>query len=307
VIAGKPAMLAVLGVDGRLAPGITVEVGGQRVTTDDTGRAFFTAPSAGTVLLAKASGTSAASLIDPAPAEGAKRAVSVAPVVSMREPFPVCGFDFSADVQASHVRINGEPALVMAASPECLAVLPGVKSTAGPARITIASAASSGGRWSANTTLVTLDSELPQQKMTPGQKTTLKVCVRGSDQRLRIVLENQVPGVLRFPRGEVQEVDTSGGAENIAQLQVQTIRSGDFSFDARLMPAPDEALAKAYLQAAVPLASHDAQRDINRVLKELERHPRDFDGLRRNIDGILTDAIAGDFRTVLAAARAALS
>jgi len=43
------------------------------------------------------------------------------------------------------------------------------------------------------------------------------------------------------------------------------------------------------------------------MLKELERHPQDFDALRRNIDGLLGDAMAGDFRTVLVAARTALS
>lgn len=300
-------MLAVLGVDGRLAAGITVQVGGQRVTTDDTGRAFFTAPSDGAVLLAKASGTSAAAVIDPVPNLGMRRAVSVATIVSMREPFSICGFDFSADVQASHVRINGEPALVMAASPECLSVLPGAKSTAGPAQISIASAASSGGRWSVNTTLVALDSELPQARLTPGQKTLLRIRVRGSDQRLRILLANEVPGVLRFPHGDAQELGTSGGVDNVAQLEVLTIRSGDFSFGAKLMPVPDENLAKAYLQAAVPLAGREVQRGINRMLKELERHPQDFDALRRNIDGILGDAIAGDFRTVLVAARTALS
>jgi len=307
VIAGKPAMLAVLGVDGRLAAGVTVQVGGQRVTTDDTGRAFFTPPSDGAVLLAKASGASAAAVIDPAPQPGMRRAVSVAPIVSMREPFSICGFDFSADVQASHVRINGEPALVMAASPECLSVLPGAKSTPGPAQISIASAASSGGRWSVSTTLVALDSEIPQARLTPGQKTVLKIRVRGSDRRLRVLLANEVPGVLRFPHGDVQEVGTSGGADNVAQLEVMTVRSGDFSFGAKLMPVPDENLAKTYLLAAVPLAGREVQRGINRMLKELERHPQDFDALRRNIDGLLGDAMAGDFRTVLVAARTALS
>src|ERR1700685_2580382 len=52
LVAGQPATLAVLGVDGRLADGITVDVGkGQRVKTDKTGRAFFTAPTDMTVLI----------------------------------------------------------------------------------------------------------------------------------------------------------------------------------------------------------------------------------------------------------------
>lgn len=307
VVAGGPAMLAVLGADGRLAPGIAVEVGGEKVITDETGRAFFTAPSDSAVLLAKASGASSAAVIDPAPQAGTHRAISVAPVVSLREPFSICGFDYLADVQASHVRINGQPALVIAASPECLSVLPGTNSAAGVAQISIASAASSGGRWTTNTTLVALDSEFPQAKLEPGQKALLKIRVRGSSQRLRIALENQVPGVIRFPHGDAEEVDTCGGLDNFAQLDVQTMRSGDFSFDAKIMPAPDEMLAKAFLRAAVPLANRDLQRGLNHVLKEFQRHPQDFDALRRNIDGLLSDTASGDFRTVLAAARAALS
>src|SRR5271156_2223883 len=71
LVAGQPATLAVLGVDGRLADGITVDVGkGQRVKTDKSGRAFFTAPTDVPVLIASAAGDSAAALIDP-PAGGA--------------------------------------------------------------------------------------------------------------------------------------------------------------------------------------------------------------------------------------------
>ena len=65
VVAGYAATLAVLDVNGRLAPGITVDIGNnEHVTTDNTGRAFFSAPSLGEILIAKASGASAAALID---------------------------------------------------------------------------------------------------------------------------------------------------------------------------------------------------------------------------------------------------
>ena len=306
MIAGMPATLAVLGVDGRLASGVAVEAGTERVTTDLTGRANFTAPSSGQVFLAKASGASSAALIDPAPPAGVQQAVSVAPVASIGEPLSICGWGFRGDAEATHVRINGEPALVLGASPECLSVLPSLKTPPGPAQISIVSAVTPGGRWTANTTFVALDSEPPLSKVTPGQKTSMNVRVRGSEQRLRIVVENQTPGVLRFSRGDVQELITTGGRENIAQFDAQTIRSGDFSFDARLMGAPDQATARAYLQAAVPLATQERQRAINRLVKELAR-PRNFEEIRRDIDGILNETIAGDFRTVLTAARLALS
>ena len=306
IVAGMPATLAVLGVDGRLASGVTVEIGTDRITTDATGRAYFTAPSSGQVALARASGSSAAALIDRVAPGGVQQAISVAPVVSVREPFSICGSGFRGDAEATHVRINGEPALVLAASPECLSVLPSQKSTAGPAQISIVSAVTPGGQWAASTTLVELDSEIPQASLVPGQKGPLNVRVRGSEQRLRIEVENQTPGVLRFPRGDVQELTTSGGPQNIAQFDAQAIRSGDFSFDARLLTAPDETTARAYLEAAVPLATQERQRDIGRLVKALAS-PRNFDEVRRNIDGILGETIASDFRTVLIAAKLALS
>jgi hypothetical protein len=306
-IAGQPAMLAVLGADGRLASGVNVEVGSGQVTTDETGRAYFTVPSTGQILLAKASGASAVALIDAAAAAGGPRILSAPEVASLREPFSICGPGFGHDAEAVHVRINEEAALVMAASPECLTVLPSRKTTAGPAKITIVSTVTPGEQWKTSTTLVALDPEMPGGNPVPGQKVALKVRVSGSEKRLRVAIENEVPGVLRFPGGDVQEALSSGGLENIATVQAQAIRSGDFSFAAKLLPAPNEDLARAYLQAAVPLAEQPMQKNLNRLVKELERHPQNLDGVRRGIDGMLSNTAAGDFRTVLAAARMALS
>jgi hypothetical protein len=308
VVAGGQATLAVLGVDGRLASGVTVEVGNQSVTTDATGRAFFTAPAAGRVLFAKGSGGSAAALIDPPAAANtsSQRPVSVAAVVSLRESFSICGAGFRGDADATHVRINGQAALVMAASPECLAVLPSSQATPGPAQISIVSAVTPGGQWSASTTLVSLDSEFPPSGLVPGKKSLITVRVRGSEQRLRIAVENQTPGVLHLARGDVQELSSSGGAQNVASVEAQFLRSGDFSLGARVVPSPDEALARDYLLAAVPLATRDVQREIDRLLKQMDRHPGDVADLRQKLDAILADAVVGDLRTLLAAARTAL-
>src|SRR5271156_3160596 len=51
LVAGKSGTLAVLGVDGRLAEGITVTIGDTlRLKTDKTGRASFTTPSGTSVI-----------------------------------------------------------------------------------------------------------------------------------------------------------------------------------------------------------------------------------------------------------------
>src|SRR5271155_5152417 len=85
VVAGQPATLAVLGTDGRVAPNVAVNLGGNlHVTTDKTGRAVFNVPVSGTVLFAKASGNSAVALIDPQPHAPlvSPATASVAPVVA---------------------------------------------------------------------------------------------------------------------------------------------------------------------------------------------------------------------------------
>ncbi len=304
VVAGRAATLAVLGVDGRLASDVAVSLGNdQRVTTDATGRASFTAPSSAGVLLARGSGSSAATLVDAGIPDNPKDEIRAASIASLREPFSICGTRFRSDADANHVRLNGEAALVMAASAECLAVLPGSKAVPGPAQISVQTAS---GQWTAATTLVALEPEFPKPALLPGEKGRLLVNVRGSDQPLGIVVGNETPGILRLLKGQTQELRTSGGAQNCAWLPVEAIRSGDFSLEARLLPSPDLTAARRYLEAAAALAEKGEQRDINRVVKMLGRGPEDVDGPRRDVDRILTHTIEGDLRTLLAAARASL-
>jgi hypothetical protein len=304
VVAGRTATLAVLGVDGRLASDVSVEIGrDQRVTTDATGRASFLAPSAGGVLIAKGSGSSVAALLDSTPPENPQDAIRAPAVASLHEPFAICGGRFRGDADLNHVRLNGQPALVMAASPECLAVIPNSKAVPGLAQISVQTPS---GQWTAQTALVSLEPEFPKAALLPGKKGRLIVSVRGVDQPLRVVVENQTPGILRFLKGDEQELLTSGGAQNWTFIEAEAIRSGDFSLDARLVPSPDEGAARRYLEAAVPLAEKGEQRDINHLTTLLERNPGNLDRPRRDLDRILTHTIEGDLRTVLAAARTAL-
>jgi hypothetical protein len=311
LVAGQPATLATFGADGKLSSGVTVDLGGeQRVQTDKTGRAFFTAPVAGNIVIAKASGSSAAALVDAiAPASDANAsganhpAISVAPFVSMRDAFAVCGPGLRGHADDNRVQINGEASLVVAASPECLAVLPGPKAVPGPAKISVESG---GTGWTVATTLVSLEFEAPNPPLIPERKSVLVVRAQGSDERLRIVAVNETPGVLRFFRGDAQELVTSGGAANFAALKVQAIRSGDYSFHARLVPAPDVDAARRFLEAAEPLAEKELQPEIKRLAKQLARHPRDWEKIKAELDRIAAQTIAGDFRTLLDAARSVL-
>ncbi len=304
LVAGQPATLAVLGVDGRLAQGITVALGdGQRVKTDKTGRASFTAPIGGSVLIATAAGNSAATLVDPDVPAASAHAPVVAPVVSQLDEFPICGGGFSGDADSNHVTLNDDRAFVLAASPECLTVLASPRAIPGPAKIAIETP---GGQWNAATTLVSLHFDPPLPPLVPDKRSKLALHVQGSDQALRVLVENKTPGVLRFLRGDRQELLTSGGAQNSADVAVQALSTGDFSFHVRILAAPDVDAGRRYLTAAESLAPKDLQRATRNLATRLTHHPRDAQTVVREVDEIMSTTMEGDFRTLLESAAAAL-
>lgn len=304
VVSGQPATLAVLGVDGRLAEGITVNIGNdQRVKTDKSGRALFIAPRGASVMIATAAGNSAAALVDSAPPLTGTQAPVVAPVVSQVDQFPICGGGFRGDADANHVTLNGDRAFVLAASPECLAVLASPRALPGPAKIAIEAP---DAQWNATTTLVSLHFDPPLPPLVPDKRSELVLHVQGSDQPLRVLAENRTPGVLRFLRGDRQELLTSGGSQNSADLAVQAISAGDFSFHARILTAPDPEAARRYLIAAESLAPKDLQHATKDLLERLTHHPRDTQKTGRQIDEIMSKTMAGDFRTLLESAATAL-
>ena len=304
LVSGQPATLAVLGVDGRLAPNITVKLGNdQRVKTDKTGRASFTAPMGGSVLIATAAGNSAAALVDPDVSTAQAHAPIVAPVVSQFDEFSICGTRFSGDADSNHVTLNDDRSFVLAASPECLTVLASPRAIPGPAKISIETP---GGQWSAATTLVSLHFDPPLPALVPERRSKLALHVQGSDQALRILVENKTPGVLRFLRGDRQEVLTSGGAQNSADVAVQAITTGDFSFHARILAAPDVDAARRYLTAAASLAPKDLQRATRNIAERLTQHPHDTQKAGREIDQTMSTTMAGDYRTLLESAASAL-
>jgi hypothetical protein len=304
LVAGQPATLAVLGVDGRLADGITVDVGkGQRVKTDKTGRALFTVPTDALVLIASAAGDSAAALID-APMTGAsEQGASVAPVVSQVDRFSVCGGGFRGDVDANRVSINSERAFVLASSPECIVVLASPRALPGPVKILIETP---GAQWTATTTLASLHFDPPLPPLVPEKRSKLSLHVQGTNQALRVWAENQTPGVLRFLRGDRQEVLTSGGPQNSAEIEVQAIATGDFSFHGRILATPDAGVARRYFTAAESIAPKDLQHDVKSLAERLTHHPGDTQKVWRDAEKILATTMASDFRTLMESAAAAL-
>jgi hypothetical protein len=304
LMAGHPATLAVLGVDGKLASGVKVTLSdGQTLVTDRTGRAIFNVPATGEYLIAKGSGASVAALIDPATAESEPKAITLPPIVSIHDRFWICGAGLQGNADQNSVRISSQPAAVIAASPVCLVALPGAGSKPGAASIAVEAP---GVQWSAETTLVALEFIPPNPPLKPGEKGDLVVRVDGSAQKLGIVVQNQTPGVLKFLRGDAQELLTGGGTENIASLKVQALASGDFSFGARLLPSLNLASAERYLKAAQALASRDSQRKLAELAGRLAKHPKEAPEIRAEVERMEITTIAGDLKTLLEAADDAL-
>jgi hypothetical protein len=332
VLAGHPATLAALDGEGKLLPGAPIQIGRQgegrgasqsqirefqSVTTNATGRVVFTALAEGGVLIATAPGATAVALAEADAGAGtgeatatgagvsasAMRPLVVPAVISIRDRFSICGGDFRGDAEANRVTINGDPALVLAASPECLAVLPGPNAKPGAASVTVAT---DGVQRTATTTVVSLAFEAPHPPLEPQKTSALRVRVEGTEQPLVIVAENKSPGVLRFIRGDMQKLRTSGGASNTASIQVKTLRSGGFSFRAQLATATDLDTARKYLAAAAPLAAKDLQRKIAGLAKQLERRPGEAAKVKRDLGRILASVGQGDLRTILEAANSAM-
>jgi hypothetical protein len=99
---------------------------------------------------------------------------------------------------------------------------------------------------------------------------------------------------------------TSGGPQNSAEIEVQAVATGDFSFHGRILAAPDAAMARLYLIAAGSLAPKALQHEVKNLADRLTHHPGDTQKVLRDTEAILSTTMAGDFRTLLESAAAAL-
>ncbi len=112
--------------------------GGQKVTTDSTGRALFAVPGEPGVLTAHIPGreisasapvVKSSDAAPPTPLEDSSAAVRVlrAPhFISLHDRFVVGGSGFRVEAESNHVYLSDQACLVLASSPVSLVVLPGL-------------------------------------------------------------------------------------------------------------------------------------------------------------------------------------
>ena len=308
LIAGRPATLAVIGANGHLAPGVGVDIsGGGHLVTDAAGRATFTVPNAPGVLLAKLSGVSSAAAVILAALPTGKVMLTGTPaIISSRDRFTMLGSGFQGDADANHVEVGGKTALVLAASPVALVALASPGIPPGQQQLSVRSDTSVA---STSTTLVDLSLETGGQAITPHQKTKLIVRVLGSDQPLIVEARNLTPGVVRFRGDNPQWIQTSGGADNTASIDIEGVQPGDFGFRVKLISnpvgSPDLQAAQQYLQAAEQVAPEEEKPRVEKCLSRL-RKPINLPKIRADIEKMLVRQ-SSDFTILLIAARTSLA
>jgi hypothetical protein len=239
IVSGERATLAVLDVNGRLTPGVTVNFSnGDRVKTDATGRALFVAPLDPGVILGSIEGRAgrvATTILTPAEAATVSMEVTSAPrVASLADRFEVFSKGFCGDADANQVKVAGRQALVLASSPVALTILPPSELDPGEATVELACAKREAPPFSL--TLVALDLEADSSPLKPGEHRTLTVRVRGTSAKISLEARNLAPDVADLAGSNPARTSTSGGKENLARYEVSGKKNGSFLISIRLVP-----------------------------------------------------------------------
>jgi hypothetical protein len=240
IVSGERATLAVLDVNGRLTPGVGVKFSnGDRLTTDATGRALFVAPLNPGVISAAILGRPGrvySTILSPTEATSPSSSlqVSLAPrIASLSDRFEVSGAGFCGDADANQVTISGQSALVLAASPTSLEILPPSDLEPGPASVEISCAKRSAPAFSVK--FVTLTLEADSSALAPGDHRTLTVRVQGTSTKIPLEAHNLAPDIADLNGGNPARVASSGGADNVARFQLVGRQKGSFVVSIRLL------------------------------------------------------------------------
>jgi len=240
IVSGEHATLAVMDVNGRLTPGVTVNFSnGDRLSTDATGRALFVAPLTPGVIyasIAQRAGRVYTTILTPTEAAASSIQISSAPrFASLSDRFELAGRGFCGDADANQVRVAGRSALVLASSPASLVALPPADLEPGPAAVNVVCAKRSSPSFSI--TFVTLSLEADSSPVAPGEQRTLTVRVRGTASKVGLEARNLAPEVADLSGGNPARISSTGGADNFARFQLVGRQRGTFLISIRLLPS----------------------------------------------------------------------
>jgi hypothetical protein len=238
MISGDRTTLAVLDMNGRLTPGVTVAFSnGDHVTTNATGRGLFVAPLTLGLLYATIQGRPGRvqTLVIAASAVGNTPAVLQSPhFASLSDRFELQGHGFCGDADKNIVQVNGENALVMASSSESITILPPEDLQPGPADVTVS--CNKGPAGAALVNFLALALEADTSPMQPGQKRTLTVRINGTHEKVTLEARNLAPDIAELGGGNPAKATSSGGAENVASFPLTGKQRGNILVSIRLLP-----------------------------------------------------------------------
>ena len=237
IVSGERATLAVLDVNGRLTPGVTVNFSnGDRLTTDVTGRALFVAPLNPGVIFGSIAGRSGrvpAAILLPGEAASVSIEISSAPrVASLTDRFEILGKSFCGEADSNQVMIAGQPAIVLASSPAALVVLPPPDLQPGSGAVEVSCAKRQASPFSV--TFVGLELEADSSPLKPGEHRALTVRVRGTTAKIPLEARNLAPEIAELSGGNPARATSSGGEKNVAKFEVTGRQNGSFLISIRL-------------------------------------------------------------------------
>jgi hypothetical protein len=243
LVSGETATLAVLDVNGRLTPGVTINFpNGDHIVTNATGRALFAAPTNPGVIYATIGARPTrvyTTILPPGEIPSASLQVSAAPrFASLADRFEFSGSGFCGEADANTLRVAGKPTLVLASSPATLIAVPPNDLEPGSAPIEISCSKRTAPAFSI--TFLELSLEADSSPLTPGEHRTLTVHVKGTSAKVPLGARNLSPQIAELTGGNPTSarVTSSGGAENVAQFQLLGRERGNFIISVRLLPSP---------------------------------------------------------------------
>jgi len=254
IVAGTSATLAVLDSAGGLLSHVVVELsGGQKVSTDATGRAMFVVPGEAGRLTAKIPNQeiSASSIVvtpeisaTQAPGDGAAsqgvarglQVVSYPHFVAIHDRFTIEGKGFLGMADANHVFLGDQHCLVVASSPVSLVVVPGPRIPIGATALRVSVAGQDTKQMPVSAVL--LDFSGPAEAPDAGTQGKIILRVHGTTESVAVEVRNESPEIIQLSHGNVQRLATSGGAENVAPVELKFLAAGNYTVTAKLTPSP---------------------------------------------------------------------
>src|SRR5262249_15686466 len=156
-------------------------------------------------------------------------------VASVVDRFEITGDGFCGDADRNTVTVGGQPAFVLASSPNALTVLPPLDPAAGEEEVTVSCGKQEPAHF--KLTLVSLRLEADTSALQPGQERTLRVSVTGTQEKIQLEARNLAADIAELAGGNPARTFTSGGAENIAEFKVIGKKRGNFLISIRLLQA----------------------------------------------------------------------